>query len=1241
MLRPDGKCNSLLSDMNSLSKRDFPHSLAPATPATNAASTVVSTAAPTANSASPNAAASPEAPVPRHVQVSNVRSPQTKMPRSESRKKLSLAALAAPYSSEELAATAKPTPNNAAAHTGDSDFADNSGFMDGNATYATADVEDGPDTTITPLPAGNNATLSFKGGIRPNNHPKKELCENIKHGTSVFPFASYLWVPQNYPSRVMLHWHREMELVRFTHGIFKVSVDMQDLVVKDDAFMLLPGNVMHTISLPSQCEESAIVFDPKMLLMQNYDEVQSEIFEALISGNMPLPPIITPEHPAFASIDALYQYCSIHGATSSAAGRLIIKAKLLEILSIYHKFGLISRKEVPNEVKRSKQDKLKELLNYIDSHYAGPMTIKDASQRLGVTDQYFCRFFKRVTAMSFTEYLNDLRLRRAAKEIELTSRSISDIAYDHGFENAGYFFKSFKLKYGITPLKYRKRFLQEQAQLAGESTGSKRRQKKNAAANPLSVPASGNITMTPNGTGTEAAPSAATAALFGDAAIAAAEHTAADVADNAELELAGSGTPEQQSVFRGEANNGFTYMSTPHLSAADAKSAQLFSADTVTVNSRQAALPERKVAQPQRAPLTRPLNKQIPLPSSQFALINPMHPPLNQDQVAYLSYLHSIGFYSFDPNDYLEGSVFADHPLTPRLAQVADPNRPTGPEVMLGRPDTRLSPEDAADIEQVEEDYERQHGLSPRRYKRNDTSQYDSTDSAAAGVHRASAPNLGGNSQPFTRNKRNSSADYAYRATTPTTARHGTSGLSPSAAANPRAPGAMRSQGSSVQLDDGDDDGGARLGSVTSNTTAAATPAPTAHPVITDRADSTDTTASTATTTAAPTVTRQQITQARVAAKEAFAKAAAEDKAAKKAAAKAQSAQEKADARIKKVIDKAQAKAAKTMAKAQNDIAAFQAKAQGEVAAAQDDAQKAAQEATLAAQKAMDAAQEAAEAHAAVQAILDAAGDSASWDDSAFGEDYDYNQLVAATEQAPKPARQKKTAPQGNAAKNTASASKTLSNAANRDNDAERHYAQQAQEREYKRLEAVKTAAQAAVHAMRNLKDNVPDLQIVAAAAAVAGGSTAEAILAENDEAQQAAATAFATAKAAAQALNVSNHLVGQTFEDSAEVAERRRSGVHVISGRSEEESDAADAAGGADDDNDASQAAADQKQSPVDDGSKAKPNAVKKEVAPVKAVVKAAQARKNKTGAPKSRAEIRAKIDDLKTKQQYDDLDV
>lgn len=57
--------------------------------------------------------------------------------------------------------------------------------------------------------------------------------------------------------------------------------------------------------------------------------------------------------------------------------------------------------------------------------------------------------------MSFTEYVNDYRLQMAADDILRGEKQISDVASDHGFDNESYFFRLFKKKYGITPLKYR------------------------------------------------------------------------------------------------------------------------------------------------------------------------------------------------------------------------------------------------------------------------------------------------------------------------------------------------------------------------------------------------------------------------------------------------------------------------------------------------------------------------------------------------------------------------------------------------------------------------------------------------------------------------------------------------------------------------------------------------------------------------------------------------------------------
>ena len=286
------------------------------------------------------------------------------------------------------------------------------------------------------------------------------------------------------------------------------------------------------------------------------------------------------------------------GATTHASLRLKIKTKLLEILSIYHQYGLITRKDAPQNIKRTKQDKLKELLNYIDSHYAGPMSIKDASSRLGVTDQYFCRFFKRVTGMSFTEYLNDLRLRRAAKEIELSSRAISDIAYEHGFENAGYFFKSFKSKYGITPLKYRKRFRTDpEAVKAAERAIIDEQRRITHQANAES-------------TAEVAAEMAASQAANTDA------NAAMDtLAQNEVSELSPSQLNRDNPVDRGIAD-----LDLPRT--------------TVHHNIRGA----------------------INLPLPDFTLQNPLMPPLNGQETNYLLKLASLGLYTFasDPDDSFE-----------------------------------------------------------------------------------------------------------------------------------------------------------------------------------------------------------------------------------------------------------------------------------------------------------------------------------------------------------------------------------------------------------------------------------------------------------------------------------------------------------------------------------------------------------------------------------------------------------
>lgn len=136
---------------------------------------------------------------------------------------------------------------------------------------------------------------------------------------------------------------------------------------------------------------------------------------------------------------------------------LQFKAFLINFLGVMTEYGYFSEFRAGRKPRatRYNDEKIKQLLKYIHDNYNRPMNITELAKMLQVTNQYFCRYFKQLTDMSFIDYLNDLRLQKAAQEIASTQQSIREISTKHGFDTIGYFFKLFRERYNTTPIGYR------------------------------------------------------------------------------------------------------------------------------------------------------------------------------------------------------------------------------------------------------------------------------------------------------------------------------------------------------------------------------------------------------------------------------------------------------------------------------------------------------------------------------------------------------------------------------------------------------------------------------------------------------------------------------------------------------------------------------------------------------------------------------------------------------------------
>lgn len=93
-------------------------------------------------------------------------------------------------------------------------------------------------------------------------------------------------------------------------------------------------------------------------------------------------------------------------------------------------------------------------VKYMNENCTSPLSIKQISSDLNMSEANFCQYFKKIIGVTPKEYLTNLKLAKAKDLIKHTS--VTEAAFDLGFENISHFITLFKNKYGVTPKQYQK-----------------------------------------------------------------------------------------------------------------------------------------------------------------------------------------------------------------------------------------------------------------------------------------------------------------------------------------------------------------------------------------------------------------------------------------------------------------------------------------------------------------------------------------------------------------------------------------------------------------------------------------------------------------------------------------------------------------------------------------------------------------------------------------------------------------
>lgn len=96
---------------------------------------------------------------------------------------------------------------------------------------------------------------------------------------------------------------------------------------------------------------------------------------------------------------------------------------------------------------------------YLTEHMDQPFSSKAIEELLGLSYNYVCTLFRQATGITMKEYQLSIRIQKASRLLGETGKSVAEIAALTGFYDAFHFSKLFKREKGISPLKFREKYV--------------------------------------------------------------------------------------------------------------------------------------------------------------------------------------------------------------------------------------------------------------------------------------------------------------------------------------------------------------------------------------------------------------------------------------------------------------------------------------------------------------------------------------------------------------------------------------------------------------------------------------------------------------------------------------------------------------------------------------------------------------------------------------------------------------
>jgi AraC-like DNA-binding protein len=128
---------------------------------------------------------------------------------------------------------------------------------------------------------------------------------------------------------------------------------------------------------------------------------------------------------------------------------------IFQFLAVSDEYEDLEVRPISSQTILKQQERMHRIHQFVEMNFQKPIDTQQIADEVNLTLPAFCRYFKKATKLTYTDFVNQYRV-LYAKKLLIQDKNVTEACFECGYESLSYFNRIFKKFAGVSPSAFRK-----------------------------------------------------------------------------------------------------------------------------------------------------------------------------------------------------------------------------------------------------------------------------------------------------------------------------------------------------------------------------------------------------------------------------------------------------------------------------------------------------------------------------------------------------------------------------------------------------------------------------------------------------------------------------------------------------------------------------------------------------------------------------------------------------------------